>query len=229
MSPDVLWWTDHETGDTSDWFRDAQGSTWTSGGGQLSVATEHARSGRHALRSVIVSGAGAVAERAGLLPVNGYYSAWYYVPAVVTATQYWLCFKFRSRRVATDPTTDGEAWDVDFISDGTVGMRFVLFGHASQTNEPAITETPVPIARWFQIEAFLRATNDNTGQLTIWVDGTKVFDVQARPILPSPYIQWEVGGITSGITPPNATLFVDDAAISTRRLGPDYPIFWRGD
>jgi hypothetical protein len=233
-SPDILWWTDHETG-TSDWVRNAEGSTWTSAGGQLDVVTTPVRSGRYALRSIVMSPpngsplSAAVAQRNGIMPVDAYYSAWYYVPAAVTATGYWLFFKFRSRVDAADATTNVDVWDFDFLPGSNGGMEFSLFGHVNRNTEPALAMPPVPIGQWFQVEAFLRATNDNTGRLTIWVDGTPIFDVQARPTLPSPFVEWQVGGITERITPPMATFYVDDAAISTRRLGPDYPIFWRGN
>jgi hypothetical protein len=234
-NPDVIWWTDHETGDTSDWSRNAEGTTWTSSGGQLDVVDAPARSGNHALRSVVTSVSsvgmlsGAVAERAGIVPVDAFYSAWFYVPVSITSTSYWLVYKFRSRRMASDAASDVDAWDLDFLSDGHGGMQFTLFGHAANANETPTVVTPVPIGRWFQVEAFLRATNDNTGKLTIWIDGVTAFDVQARPTVPSPFVEWSVGAITEMIAPTPATIYVDDAAISTRRLGPTFPIFWRGN
>jgi hypothetical protein len=199
------------------------------------MVTTPVRSGHFALRSIVVSptnGAprsGAIAQRTGIMPVDAYYSAWYYVPAAVSLTDYWLFFKFRSRADASDATTPSDdVWDFDFLPGTNGAMEFALFGHVKRENEPALIVLPVPIGRWFQVEAFLRATNDNTGRLTIWVDGTSIFDVQARPILPSLFVEWQVGGITESVTPPMATFYVDDAAISTRRLGPEYPIFWRG-
>jgi len=232
----MLWWTDHETGDTSDWLRGAEGSTWTAAGGQLDVVTSPVRSGHYALRSAILSSpdgvlSAAVVQRAGPMPVDAFYSAWYYVPAAATTTNYWLFFKFRSRCVASDPSTGAEVWDVDFLPDGNGGMRFGLYGHVKGANEPPLAMPSVPIGRWFQVEAFLRVANDNTGQLTIWVDDTMIFDVQGRPTMPtaSLCVEWSIGGITGTITPASATFYVDDAAISTRRLGPQFPIFWRAD
>lgn len=234
-SPDILWWTDHETGDLSDWQRDG-GSMWTAAGGQLDVVTSPIRSGRYALRSAVTSSPGgvlseAVAQRAGEMLVDAYYSAWYFVPAAATTTSYWLFFKFRSRCAAGDPSAGAaEVWDLDFLPDANGGMQFALYGHVNRANESPVAVPNVPIGRWFQIEAFLRPTNDNTGQLTIWEDDTKIFDIQDRPTMPSGRcVEWSVGGITGIITPVSATFYVDDAAISTRRLGPDYPVFWRGN
>ncbi|MES1205641.1 MAG: hypothetical protein ABUS79_06855 [Pseudomonadota bacterium] len=232
-SPEIVWWTDHETGDTSDWFAGGAGSTATRVSGQLDIVPSPARSGSHALRSVVTSTgstsrSSAFAERTGILPVNAYYSAWYQVPEIATPSPYWLCFKFRSRRVASDPATDVEGWDVDFVPGEGGAMKFALYSHADKANEPPVAMPAVPVGRWFQIEAFLRAIDDDTGQLIVWVDGVKIFDVQARATMPSAFVQWQVGSIVEGITPATVSLFVDDAAISTRRLGPDYPVFWRG-
>jgi hypothetical protein len=65
--------------------------------------------------------------------------------------------------------------------------------------------------------------------LSVWVDGELLFDLTDTPTMPSTYAEWGVGGVADVITPPRATSYVDDAAISTRRLGPDFPIFWRGN
>jgi hypothetical protein len=84
------------------------------------------------------------------------------------------------------------------------------------------------VGRWFQTEAFFRAANDATGRLQVWFDGTLIYDL-TEPTTPSDYVEWSVGAIAEIITPAPATLYVDDAAISTARLGPDYPVFWRGE
>jgi hypothetical protein len=251
--PDILWWTDNETGDNSDWYKnlaglngqsDAAGSawnssgfTWTSNGGQFSIAADpgRARSGRYAIKSSVVSPgtniqSGACAERDGQLPEEAYYSAWFYVPALPNSTSYWLFFKFRSRRVATDQSTTVEGWDLDAeFANGN--LQFELFSHATNQNVPTVGSTApvVPVARWFQIEAFLKIATDNTGQITFWIDGAKSFDVQNTATVPSTFVEWSVGGIAEVIDPVPALLYVDDAAMSTRRLGPDYPVFTRGN
>jgi len=53
--------------------------------------------------------------------------------------------------------------------------------------------------------------------------------VSGQPTMPSSYIEWVVGGGTEVIDPSPAIMFIDDAAVSKRRLGPDFPVFWRGE
>lgn len=232
-SPDILWWTDHETGDFTDW--DAGGYRWTAEGGTLDIVSSPlpTRSGKHSLRSTVTSpGAGtqsgAAAWRSGGLPIEAYYSAWFYFPEPISSTSYWLFSKFRSRTNPNDASTVVNAWDLDVMSDSTGTMSFALYEHANAQRRDAAS-LGVPIGRWFQVESFLRASNDTTGRLTVWIDGTQAFDVTAQATMPSSFTEWSVGGIAEVISPSPATMYVDDAAISTRRLGPDYPVFWRGD
>jgi hypothetical protein len=63
----------------------------------------------------------------------------------------------------------------------------------------------------------------------VWLDGTKVFDVTGKATLPSSYVEWGVGAATAVISPSSATLYFDDAAITTQRLGPAFPVFWGGN
>jgi len=232
QSPDILWWTDHETGDFSDW--DNGGYHWTSEGGVLDIASspEPARSGTHSLLSSVTSpGAGtqsgAQASRSVGLPTEAYYSAWFYFPQAISSTNYWLFSKFRSRTDPNDDTTIVNTWDLDVMTDSNGSMSFALYHHANGSQLNAASPS-VPIGRWFQVESFLRATDDTSGRLSVWIDGVQAFDVSGQATMPSSYIEWSVGGISEVISPSPTTMYVDDAAISTSRLGPNYPVFWRG-
>ena len=89
------------------------------------------------------------------------------------------------------------------------------------------TTPPVPIGQWFQIEAFYRSAPDDTGRVTVWQDGVLVIDVSGGPTAPTSYVEWSVGSLADGLTPPTASLYIDDVAIARRRLGPTFPPFWR--
>lgn len=236
QSPDILWWTDNETGDLSDWNNG--GYTWTSGGASsLEIATSPSptRSGKYSLCSSVTSTgqvgtqSGAEAFRNSGLPSEAYYSAWYYFPTAVTSpTNYWLFFKFRSRTGATSDASISGLWDLDVYIDSTGAMYLTLFNHNTGVPEPLSAQPAIPIERWFQVEAFLRAATDNTGELTIWFDGTEIVDLTGQTAYSS-YVDWAVGGVTEVISPSPTVMYIDDAAISTQRLGPDFPVFWRGN
>jgi hypothetical protein len=226
----MLWWTDHETGDSSDWTRDGRGDDWTAGAGSTEIVASPTRSGRYALRSTVSTldgslSAGIVTRNQGL-PVEAFYSVWYLVTRPATPVQDWTFFKFRSRTVASDPYSTGPAWDLRLVLNEEGGAMSVILVHATEGNMPAVAVPTPPVGKWFQVEAFLRATNDDSGRLTVWLDGTTIFDLAGRSTMPSSYVEWSVGGLTEALVSP-ATLCFDDAAISTRRLGPAYPVFWR--
>ncbi|HEY2406491.1 MAG TPA: heparin lyase I family protein [Polyangiaceae bacterium] len=234
--PDILWWTDHETGTLSDWQQGSY-SEWLQDGGALAVDTVQARSGRFALdATAAAASAGATSAamllRTGDLPESAYYSAWFYVPTAIASADYWLIFKFRSRTPADAGAMDVELWDVDLTPQAS-DVQIRVFHHTSDSQATAGTQVdpiapmPIPLGRWFQVEAFLRAVDDDSGRLTLWQDGALLYDIQG-PSAPSSYVQWSAGSAAEALSSGQAKVYVDDAAISLRQLGPDFPPFWRG-
>lgn len=231
QSPTILWWTDYETADLSDVTEDNHGGTWKADEGSLSVTTTQSRSGQYAMRASVVSpSAGgrsmAMVYRTGVGETEAYYSAWFYIPEPIDSTEYWLFFKFRSRTEGGSGGAETELWDLDIGTPSDSQMRFTLFGHGLAQQLP-VSPIEVPIARWFQVEAFLRATGDETGCLRYWLDGQLLYEITDQPTVPSGAVEWAIGGMTESISPSTATLYVDDAAVGTERFGPDYPVFWR--
>jgi hypothetical protein len=236
--PDFFWFTDHETGDTTDWERGGSelGATYTTQGGELAVVTGPARSGRHALRSTLSTPSTAMASQAaalrqGTLPQEAYYSAWFFLPspASLLTDGYWVFLKWRGRTNPNDDTSLVDLWDLDLerLADGQMSTYF--YHHSTGRLPPLPNHPTVPIGRWFQIEAFFRAASDGGGQITIWQDGALIFDVRGTPTAPSSWILWSVGSIGQLLQPANPVLYLDDAAITRRRLGPTFPAFATGD
>jgi len=235
--PEVLWWTDHETGDLSDW-QEGSHSSWIEHAGTLGVDESQARSGRFSLDASAAAApsgttSAAMLLRTGGLPQAAYYSAWFYVPTGIATAGYWLIFKFRSRAVPDDPTTDVETWDIDLTPQAS-DVQIVVFQHTSSTDPvqgmmlQPLTTLPIPFGRWFQVEAFLRAANDASGELMLWQDGVLLFDLHG-PSAPSAYVQWSAGSAAQSLSSGTAQVHVDDAAVSLRQLGPDSAPFWRGE
>ena len=75
----------------------------------------------------------------------------------------------------------------------------------------------VPVGRWFSVEALYKSREDATGQVTIWQDGTLLWDitgVQTRyPDSQQGLAEWSVNNFSNGVTPAPTTLFIDDAEI----------------
>jgi hypothetical protein len=79
----------------------------------------------------------------------------------------------------------------------------------------------VPIGRWFHIEVYLQQSSDYDGQLTVWQDGVQLFDMDlVKTKYPNGDQRWSIDSFSNRLNPNFTTLYVDDAAISTNRLGP---------
>ena len=167
-----------------------------------------------------------IAIREGSMLSDTCYSAWYYLPTLVTVTKVWLFYKFRSRSVADQPSSDVDMWDLDVVTGQNQALVLSLYRHDRE--EMAVAESvSVPVERWFQLESCLLAANDSSGHLRVWLDGASAFELTAQLTMPSQYVEWNVGSIGEALNPVSASVYVDDAAVSTRRLGPNFPVFWR--
>ena len=226
VGSDVLWSARHESGTFQEW-------TGVSGGAAqafpvpanaIDVSTERAHGGTHSAKLTIDAGAAGIQQtaelaRAGGLPIEAYYSAWYYLPRAVTVGTYWVIFKFRMRTVLDDSSTTTELFDLDLTNLPTGDMTLRLYDHRTGDLPLDVPSPAVPVGAWFQLEAFYRAAADRTGRVTYFLDGVPIVDVQG-PTGPTPWVEWEACSIGEGLDPAPAVLFIDDAAISLQRVGP---------
>jgi hypothetical protein len=248
VGSDVLWTARFENGDLSEWMS-------VSGGGvsafpapnAVDVSSDHAR-GKYAARlSIQTASDGSQANaglfRTGSLPVEAYYSAWYYLPSAVKVSTFWVIFKFRMRSVADDASTSAELFDLNLANTSSGGMTLRLYDWRSGDVPLDVAMPAVPVGTWFQIEAYYRNPGsapgtsagadgggtdgsaadggalDNGGRLTFWLDGTKIVDV-AGPMAPTSWVEWNVVSVAVNLNPSTAVLYVDDCAISRSRVGP---------
>jgi hypothetical protein len=221
-NPNVLWWTDHETGDLSDWLgKTADGGYILAGNSRVEVVEGIARSGSHALLIADDSPNQRdypLAARNGPLPIGVYASAWYYLPKAVHPTSYWWFVLWRSRHPPYDSSSFRDEIHLSFANrpDGT--MSTTLETAELGTIAPLV-EREIPIGRWFQIETYLRATDGSDGELKLWQDGELSYQVTGK-MMETTWAEWMTGGVVDGLTTDASELYIDDAAISRERLGP---------
>ncbi len=224
--PDIIWWTDHESGDLSDWTGSVPpGGFILPGSSRVEVVKGLARSGQYALLVQDNSPDARdypLAARNGPLPVDVYCSAWYYLPEPLRPKSYWWFVLFRSRHPPYDTGSFRDEVNVSFTTrpDGSVGTR--VSSPDLGESVPPVLDLPVPIARWFQIEVFHRTGTDDTGEVDVWQDGELTFHVTGRNS-ETTFAEWMVGGVVDSLTTAASQLYIDDAAISKRRLGPVPP------
>ena len=228
VGSDVLWSARFEDGTLDEW-------TGTPGGlvsanpmppNMVEVSNDHPYSGSYDAKLTIDAGpdgtqANAALSLKGNLPIEAYYSAWYYLPHSVTVGTFWVIAKFRMRTVADDPTTEGELYDLDLINLPTGEMSLQLFDHRNGgfVVPLDVTNLIVPVGVWFQVEAFYRNTPDATGRVTYWLDGQQVVDVANHAMAPTPWVEWSAVSIGVNLTPSQEVLYIDDCAVSLARVG----------
>jgi hypothetical protein len=228
VGSDLLWTARFETGDFTEWTGVAGGDAqaFPMPPNTLAVSNEQAHTGDFSAALTITAGSdgtqeSSVLSRAGGLPTEAYYSAWYYLPYSVSVGTFWVIFKFRMRTDANDASTAGELYDMDLATLPSGEMTLELYDHRTAGDLPLDVSNPiVPVEQWFQLEAFYRAANDDTGHLTYWLNGQQVVDIAGAPTSPTSWVEWDACSVGEDLTPQMATLYVDDCAVSRSRVGP---------
>ena len=227
LGSNVLWSSEFEGGNFDEWTSVPGGSANAfPSPNTITVSNAYAHHGHYAAELTIDAEPDGTQANAGLvrkggLPVEAYYSAWYDLPRTVTVGSFWILFKLRLRTDANDPNTENEFYDLELVNTADGALTLQLYDHQSGANVPPPAPAPVvPVSVWFQLEAFYRNAQDDSGRLTIWLDGQQVFDVAAQPMAPTPWVEWDAVNVGENLTPSSVIVAIDDCAISLSRVGP---------
>jgi hypothetical protein len=229
--PRLLWWTDHETGDLSDWLgKSPRGGFVIPGSSRVEVTSGIARSGTYALRisydKQLCSAPPCdptlrdypLAARSGPLPIGIYTSAWYYLPEAVHPASYWWFVLYRSRHSPFGSQDFRDEIRLSFTNrtDGSMGCTLLT----EELGEIApLVEREIPVRRWFHIETYLDASDGADGQFKAWQDGELTFQATGK-MTQTTWMEWMTGAVIDGLTTSANQLYIDDAAMSEQRLGP---------
>ena len=218
----ILWFADHADGDLSDWQRDDCGGVFGIAGGEASVSDTVAHSAGYAAALTIRDVAGD--QGASLFRwcesrshADLYYGAWLYFPEAYQAVEdWWNVVQFKSR--APDGRNDA-FFVVNVGNDPDGGMRFYLFDWQQRQAYPQAIAS-LPVGRWVHLEVRYVSSGDSDGRVTVWQDGVELYDVMGEPTrYPGGTTDWSVNNFAPAILPDPATIYVDDATISTERIG----------
>jgi hypothetical protein len=160
--------------------------------------------------------------RSHLFPKDAYYySAWYYIPSNVKPKVWWNVMQWKSTQ------SGGSSEPIYVIDIGDYGGKLRLYlSYKPNKSVARVYEhnvVDVPTDQWFQIEAYYKRSQTNTGQIVIWQDGVEILRVSnTDTVLSDNTIHWSVNNYTDDIEPNPLTIYVDDAAMSETRLGPGY-------
>jgi hypothetical protein len=82
----------------------------------------------------------------------------------------------------------------------------------------------VPVAQWFHVETYLRQSAAFTGQIIVWQDDVELFNQNnVKTRYSSSANDWLIANYGDHVVPSPFTMYFDDAAISSARLGPGGP------
>ena len=152
-----------------------------------------------------------------------YYSAWLYIPSEVSPSDWWNIWQWKS----TDNGNSDDSLPMYILGVTKILDRLWLYLEYRPDTDRKIKYTQydinLPKDQWFQIETFYKASASEAGTVIVWEDGTEVFNVTGYPtVLSDNTLYWSVNNYAERIEPEPCTIYVDDVAISSERLGPDY-------
>lgn len=219
---DYYFRSDHESADFADWTDQGEnGGFLAFNGSRVDVEAGRARSGEFALHvrgaSAEVDWTTGMVARNRPLPNEAYYSAWFYLPEAIAPRNFWILFLFRSRPEPSGDVPFQNELSLFMARNVTGDLRFYLETHAGELQAP-VRDAPVPLQRWFQLEAFQRVAADASGRCSIWLDDVQLYDYSG-PTAATPHVEWMLGVVVDKLDSPAVDLYIDDAAITRHRLG----------
>ena len=218
----ILWQALFENGDLSEWTGDGNGGIYMD-----ARATAPAASAQNSHRGRF-SGIATFAPM-GLtswsylyrdqpsLP-EAYYGAWFFIPTTLQINS-WLSVHHFGYHPTAGSADTMPVWDFHVYptSDGSLAAR--LYESSTIKNFEQPNPVPVPTATWVHFEIFYRKAADATGEIIVWQDGVQILDVTNALTAPTDFVQWDAGGGSNDIAPSPAAVYLDDATISTTRVG----------
>ncbi len=220
----VLWRGTFEPGDLSEWTGDGEGNVYT----QNVVATDRPAATLAMAHSGRYGGIFTIAPKASMAstsylyrnqpsPLQGYYSAWFYVPSTITVGS-WLSLSHFSGSETGDGKNLFAIWDVNLYPLPSGGLAAQLYDYASGANTRQPVPALFPLDAWTRIDVYLSKATGPTGEVTVWQNGTQILQVTDVTTVSNDWVQWDAGAAVDSVLPSPAYVYMDDAAISLAPL-----------
>ncbi|GJQ59824.1 MAG: hypothetical protein D8M57_11320 [Candidatus Scalindua sp. AMX11] len=236
----IVWSADHETGDLSQWDEEGPaGSQWWGSydnGDCLrppkGVTSEQSHSGEYSVKMSLGSWDpdGGCRQFRYIESRTGdsfYYSSWLYFPTHYVIDNWANVIQFKSQ----SPTKNNPVWVLELRNRNNGAMYFmltwqgVMAGPTEDENKVLKhyhqTVKDVPENQWIHIEVYLKQSSGYTGRISFWQDGVQIYDMdKVKTKYPDGDNRWSINAYGDKISPMPFTVYVDDTAISTTRIGP---------
>jgi hypothetical protein len=170
------------------------------------------------------------------LPTEAYYSTWVYLPEAYDPKKqapwdpgdggWWNVFQFKSN---DEQNESQSAWTLNIQKDPqSRQLSCYLYSHINTEKSWSPREAvKIPVRQWFHIEAFVKVSAEEAGQIEVWLDGVSLIradNVRTAVNSPHPNIVWGIGNYTDHIAGGSkigtATIYFDDSLISTQPASP---------
>lgn len=218
---DVVWSTDHEVGDFSDWERggDYYGGEyeWGNVNGYVDIGV-----GRDGSNGVVadIDTASRSEPSAGVRLYRrieagpAYYSAWFRLEEAHTVSDWWSIFLFHARDDSLSLDNDVSLWDVRVVTTPSGELSLQFFDHdVMQGFLPQNGAGHIAPGLWFEIRAYLDYRPPSRTRLSFWLNGTRLFDMKDLHTAEQSNVFWSIGNGAGRLAPADSTLYLDDAAI----------------
>ena len=151
-------------------------------------------------------------HRTGVLPVEAYYGAWYYIPSDLSGAHDWNLFHFQGGKPGG--LLHG-LWDVSMTDSPGNGLSAFVFNAIQNGHYGQADPKPIPRDRWFQLEFYLKRATDATGEVALYQDGEEVIRRTGLVTDDTPYGQWYVGNYAGAFDNSSAivSVYVDDVTV----------------
>lgn len=241
----VLWSAGHENGDLDEWdYVSVSGSADASATNAIARSGDYSNAmtvsnDDGGVRMVVVETAASPADQTHPenLPASAYYSVWYYFPEKIEPDadgwgpniyqwkQAWKTGENSQTRrllywIRADWSDSGNGYKLHLRSklDNATGVW------DNVSHSEARSDVPIPLNTWVHLECFYQWSKTGNGTIECWQDDTKIFDLDnVYTEFDWSYVeqprQWTVNNYSRNTTPSSHTIYVDDAAVSTSRIG----------
>lgn len=217
---ELLWSTDHEVGDFSDWERggDALGGEYEWGEVNAYVDIGVGLEGTNGIVADINTksrGETSAGVRLYRRMHDGpaFYSAWFRLEEAHTVTDWWSIFLFHARDDSLSLDNDVSLWDVRVVDTPGGEMSLQFFDHDTMTGTLASRAGRVVPGEWFELRAYLDYRPPDDTRLAVWVGETLLFDMKALHTEVQNNVYWCIGNGAAELDPIDSMLYMDDAAM----------------
>lgn len=216
----LLWSTDHEVGDFSDWERggEALGGEYEWGEVNAYVDIGVGLEGSNGIVADINTksrGETSAGVRLYRRVHDGpaFYSAWFRLEEAHTVTDWWSIFLFHARDDSLSLDNDVSLWDVRVVDTPGGEMSLQFFDHDTMTGTLASRAGRVVPGEWFELRAYLDYRPPNGTRLAVWAGDTLLFDMKELHTDVQNNVYWCIGNGAAELDPIDSMLYMDDAAM----------------